>query len=89
VHSSAPRTVQAIGSIVDGELQVWVANLSAIAQSVELEPATFSSVAMLDERSFVAAARDPNAMEGLQQPWSSQSLSLGPYAVARLSGHDF
>ena len=89
VHSSAPRTVQAIGSMVDGELQVWVANLSAIAQSVELEPATFSSVAMLDERSFVAAARDPNAMEGLQQPWSSQSLSLGPYAVARLSGHDF
>jgi D-apionolactonase len=89
VHSSAPRTVQAIGSIVDGELQVWVANLSAIAQSVELEPATFSSVAMLDERSFVAAARDPNAMEGRQQPWSSQSLSLGPYAVARLSGRDF
>ena len=88
VHSSAPRTVQAIGSMVDGELQVWVANLSAITQSVELERMTFSSVALLDEQSFVAAARDPNAMQSRQQPWRSQSLSLGPYAVARLSGHD-
>jgi D-apionolactonase len=89
VHSSAPRTVQAIGSVVDGELQVWVANLSATVQSIELGPTVSSSVAMLDERSFVAAARDPNAMEGWQQPCSSQSICLGPYAVARLSGHDF
>jgi D-apionolactonase len=89
VHSSAPRTVQAIGSVADGELQVWVANLSGMAQSVELPPTAFSSLAMLDEQSFVAAAREPNAMEGRQQAWSSQSLSLGPYAVARLAGHGF
>jgi hypothetical protein len=82
--SSAPRDVQVLAFEAGGTRQLWLANLTGETQQVGLEGFTATSLALLDERSFVIATTNPDAMEGLARPVDGPII-FPPYAVARLT----
>jgi hypothetical protein len=83
VRSSRPREILALGALVGGLPELWVANLTAAPQQVEL-PEALRTVASLDEHSFEAAAADPRLLETRERPLDGRRLQLAPYAVLRL-----
>ncbi|HVY04872.1 MAG TPA: hypothetical protein VHB46_02745 [Burkholderiales bacterium] len=87
-ESSDPAKIQALAYRGKGGTSLWLANLTAEKQAVNLsgtKGAIFG--AMLDEDSFVQAATDPLPF---QKGWKKMnpSLNLKPYAVAILSIND-
>jgi D-apionolactonase len=84
VQTSRRRIVQAVGSVVDGEKQVFVANLTGQDQEIELPETSMQRVSLLDQHSFVAASQDPDWLDASERPLADRHLRLGPYAVARL-----
>ncbi len=63
---------------------LWIANRTGRESRVQL-PANATAVFMLDEDSFEAASRMPDAAETLAKPFSGSTLTLKPYAVARIN----
>jgi hypothetical protein len=85
VELSAPSTVQAIAAETgNGAVTVWLANLTGHEAACRLD-ADIAGCAVLDETSFVAAARNPGTMDDLKRPKDDRKIVLGPYAVARLA----
>ena len=84
VHSSIRRDVQAIGARNDGSMQIWLSNLTGMARDVELPESGLRWISVLDEASFVAASRDPDALDTQEHAFNGRHIRLGPYAVARL-----
>ena len=91
VDVSAPRTVQALAvDTAAGQREIWLANLTADRQTVTLEPAIDSGrIAILDEDSFVAASRSPDALDLMSRPVALGAaqiahIVLGAHAVARI-----
>jgi hypothetical protein len=84
VRLSDPSAMQAVAVERDGRTIVWLANLTGANIACRLD-ATIRDSAVLDERSFVAAAGSPNAMDDLARPHGGRRIVLGPYAVTRLT----
>ena len=83
-ESSDPARVASLALKVPGATLLWVANLTAERQSVELSDlgrrAAFAGV--LDEGSFESAVRDPLAFQRRRAALDGNRLDLRPYAVA-------
>lgn len=84
---SASAKVTALALERKGARVLWLANLTAETQAVKV--AGFdgkASMARLDDKSFVAAARDPDYLASHGEAVKKVStLELGPYAVARIA----
>jgi hypothetical protein len=86
--SSDSAKVQALACKAKGGTTLWLANLTADNQPVNLSGAKGAMFgATLDEDSFVTATTDP---QGFQKHWKAMksSLTLKPYAVAIISVGD-
>jgi hypothetical protein len=78
-----PDTIEAIAAETGDGVELWLANRTGTEQSVTL-PGTPRTLFRLDADDFVAAAGDREALDQLTQPFSGTTLTLPPYAVARL-----
>ena len=88
-ESSDPAKVQALAYRGKRGTTLWLANLTADRQSVNLDGAKGALFAgVLDEASFVRATTDPEAFQESWKPLKGPGLELGPYAVAFLSIND-
>jgi hypothetical protein len=88
-ESSDPAKVVALAYRAKRGTTLWLANLTAQAQSVALSGANGAMFAgVLDEASFVKATTDPEAFQDSWKPLKGQGLDLAPYAVAFLSIND-
>jgi D-apionolactonase len=78
--------VQAVAWHADGEVVVWLANLTGAAQTVALEGLAggHARIARLDESSFVRATADADALAALASDGPADELELAPYAALRL-----
>ncbi|MEK0085151.1 hypothetical protein [Benzoatithermus flavus] len=86
-ESSAPRDVQVLAVRSRTGVTLWLANLTGAQQEVRLagdDVAGTGTLALLDEGSFEAACRDPDALDRIARPASTEALTLPAYAVARL-----
>jgi D-apionolactonase len=81
---SNPRDIQAIGVDRDGQMEVWLANLTDQTVTVELRPKLVGSLSVLSAAKFEQATQDFSAMRSLEQPFSGEAVMLPPYAIARL-----
>ena len=83
---SAPREVQALAFETEaGGTELWIANLMGEERRIRLDGLAGGNVrvAILDEESFVAGARDPDMLDGVERPAPGGRIELRPYAVAR------
>ena len=83
---SAPREVQALAFETEaGGTELWIANLMGEERRVRLDGLDGGNmrVAILDEETFVACARDLDALDGVERPAPGDRIELRPYAVAR------
>jgi D-apionolactonase len=83
---SNPREVQAIGVAHDGQMEVWLANLTDQTVTVELRPKLAGSLSVLSAANFERATQDFSAMRSLEEPFSREAVTLPAYAIARLVG---
>jgi D-apionolactonase len=81
--SSAARDLQAIGGEGRSGREFWLGNLTGAPLDVALWSEVAGRVSVLDEESFGVAAMDPQFMD-LARSFRGASLTLKPYAVARL-----
>ena len=85
VGTSGADSIAAIAAEKDGRATLWVANLTARTQSVQLSDAPSSArIALLGADQFERAATDPNFMESSVRSLDDQFISLDAYAVARV-----
>lgn len=84
---SAPSKVAALGLERKGARVLWLANLTGEAQVVKVTGFDGkATIAQLDDKSFVAAARDPAWLSSHGAAVKKvSSLDLGPYAVIRIA----
>jgi hypothetical protein len=80
VQISAPREVQAFA----GRDEIWLANLMGEPRRVKLGTPLSGHVARLDADSFVAAAKDPDALDRGERRFSGDDIELDAYALVRL-----
>ncbi len=80
VEISAPRELQAFAA---GN-ELWLANLMGEPKRAALDAALTGGLALLDAESFVAAMREPDALDRLEHPFAGAEVELDAYAVARL-----
>jgi len=80
---TAPDTIETIAAETGDGVELWLANRTGTEQSVAL-PGAPRDLFLLDADSFVAATRDRNALDALTKPFEDRTLTLAPYAVARL-----
>jgi D-apionolactonase len=79
-----PCEIQAIAAERDGEIEVWIANLTSGMRTVELATEFKGRAAFLTALEFELAACDLSAMDSLERGFTDKELKLAPYAVARL-----
>ena len=80
---TTPDTIEAIATESGDGVELWLANRTGSEQSVTL-PGTPRDLFLLDADSFVAASQERNALDTLTKPFEDRTLTLSPYAVARL-----
>ena len=83
---SAPRDLQALAFSGPKALELWLGNLTdrALAVSLEGMDTGGSQLCVLDEQSFEVCAADADGFVRSQRPAAGRTLTLAPYAVARL-----
>ena len=81
LRSSIAGAVRGLAAVLEGGTELWLCNPSPSVLEVRL-PEGFSSVAVLDASSFVAASRQPNLLDRLT-PVETRTQSLDAYAVLR------
>jgi D-apionolactonase len=83
---SVPRDVQALAFEAPDGLQLWLANLVPEPRDVSVEGVDLASarIAMLDASTFEACARGPEGFERTEAISRDGTLTLAPFAVARL-----
>jgi hypothetical protein len=81
-----PGKVQGLAAEADGRRVVWLANLTAQPQQIEISDLGGAEMAVLDTESFVAASRDPTFLDRPAAERFGGSMMLSPYAVLRLRG---
>jgi D-apionolactonase len=80
---SKPREIQAIGTVRDGAVEIWVANLTDQTKSVDILPKSVGALAVLSAAEFERATQDTSIMDALERRFSNEALTLPAYAVAR------
>jgi len=89
VECSNPAKIQSLAYRRKKGTTLWLANLTAEKQAINLEGVKGNAfVGVLDESSFVKAVTDPEAFQESWKPLRGSSLELGAYAVAFLSLND-
>jgi D-apionolactonase len=83
---SKPREIQAIAVARDRDIEVWLANLTEQTQTVELTPKLTGSLSVLSASEFERATLDSLVMDSLERSFSSEAITLPPYAIARARG---
>jgi D-apionolactonase len=81
---SKPGEIQAIAAERDGDLEVWIANLTSQMKTVELATKFAGKGAVLAASEFEFAAEDFSAMDSLEREFADRQIILAPYAIARL-----
>jgi hypothetical protein len=81
---STPREIQAIATIHNDGIEMWVSNLTEQTHTVQLIPRTASRVSILSAPNFERATREHAVMDSLESGFSGEALVLPPYGVARL-----
>ena len=85
VETSGAGNIAAIAAEKDGRATLWLANLTAKTQSVQLSDTTISArIALLAAEQFERAATDPDFMESSVGRLDDRLISLDAYAVARV-----
>lgn len=88
VGTSGADSIAAIAAEKDGRTTLWLSNLTAKKQSVQLSNTPISArIALLAADQFERAAADPNFMESSGRQLDDQFISLDAYAVARVDLH--
>jgi hypothetical protein len=88
VGTSRADSIAAIAAEKDGRATLWLSNLTAKTQSVQLSNTPISArIALLGADHFERAATDPNFMESSAIQLDGQFISLDAYAVARVDLH--
>lgn len=86
--TSGADSIAAIAAEKDGRTTLWLSNLTARKQSVQLSDTPISArIALLAADQFERAAADPNFMENPGRRLDDQFISLDAYAVARVDLH--
>ena len=88
VKSADPAAVAALGYRDGSGLVLWLANLTGEEQAVKINGAGKAAMALhlIDEESFQTATTDPAFLEKPGKKLRSlATVTLGPYAVARLA----
>src|SRR5215813_5827775 len=86
--TAEPAAIACLAYRDGGGLVLWLANLTGSEQTVKINGAGEGAVVIhrLDEDSFAAATTDPAFFEkGGSKARKAGSLTLGPYAVARVA----
>jgi D-apionolactonase len=83
---SKPREIQAIAAERDGDIEIWLANLTDQNQAVELAPKVVGSFSVLSAPDFERTTQDFSAVDSLERAFSDEAVTLPPFAVARLRG---
>lgn len=81
LRSSVAGAVRGIAAVTEKGTELWLCNPSPNTLEVRL-PEGFTTAAILDASSFVAASRQPDLLDRLT-PVETQTLSLESYAVVR------
>jgi D-apionolactonase len=82
---SRPGIVDAIAYGAGAETTLWIANVTAAKQTVELatRPRAKGTIAVLDDEAFARMTTEPDYLaEG--NPYGGEPIVLGPYAVCRI-----
>ena len=78
----APPTVAAVTWENNGEIEIWLANLTCAEKALCL-PNEVSRIAILDQITVDAASADPSFLDRVRD--HHDQICLGPFAVARLT----
>jgi D-apionolactonase len=78
------REVQALAAAHNGDLEIWIANLTGEEKLIDFDRALAGTVSILEATSFETAATDREAIRLIERPFTERKVLLGPYAVARL-----
>ncbi|MER8440598.1 hypothetical protein NKH36_28785 [Mesorhizobium sp. M1312] len=85
VGTSGIDSIAAIAAEKDGRTTLWLSNLTAKTQSVQLSETPIKArIALLAADQFERAARDSNFMESSVRQLDDRVVSLDAYAVARV-----
>ena len=85
VESSGVGRIEAIAAHTDGRTTLWVANLTAEPQSLQLpDLGRGARIALLSADEFERAAKEPDFMAQAARDTSDGVISLDAYAVARV-----
>lgn len=85
VESSGVGRIEAIAAEQDGRTTLWVANLTAEPQSLQLpDLGRGARIALLSADEFERAAKEPDFMAQAARDTSDGVISLDAYAVARV-----
>ncbi|MER8481780.1 hypothetical protein [Mesorhizobium sp. M1322] len=88
VGTSGADSIAAIAAEKDGRTTLWLSNLTAKKQSVQLSETPISArIALLAADQFERAAGDSNFMESSVRQLDDRVVSLDAYAVARVDLH--
>lgn len=88
VGTSGADSIAAIAAEKDGRTTLWLSNLTARKQSVQLSETPISArIALLAADQFERAAANPDFMEDPGKRLDDHSISLDAYAVARVDLH--
>jgi hypothetical protein len=85
VETSGADSIATIAAEKDGRATLWLSNLTAKTQSVQLSDTPISArIALLAADQFERAATNPNFMESSVRHLDDRFISLDAYAVARV-----
>src|SRR3984893_38529 len=83
---SKPREIQAIAAERDGDIELWLTNLTDQTGTVILKPRLVGSLSALSASDFERVTQDFSAMDSSERAFSNETVTLPPYAVARFRG---
>jgi hypothetical protein len=83
---SKPREIQAIAVARGPDIEVWIANLTEQAQTIELTTKLTGRLAVFSASEFERATREFSVMDSLEGTYSGEAITLPAYAVARVRG---
>ncbi len=75
---SKPRDIQAIAAERDGDVEVWIANLTDQTETVELVPNLVGQLSVLSASEFERATQDFSVMDSLERAFSGADGLAAP-----------
>jgi hypothetical protein len=78
------REAQALAAARNGDLEIWIANLTGEEKLIDFGRPLSGTASILEATSFETAATEREAIHSLERPFTDRKVLLGPYAVARV-----